>query len=263
MNVNFEYFLFYSNLELVLEGIEAGVTGIVVDLETKGKANRQTSYNTQVNRHRISDIREIRQATRSGIICRVNGGKFLSKSEIEAAIDAGANEILVPMVTSLTEIDEVVATVRNRACISLMIETPEAIALVKEINQYPIYRVFVGLNDLSIAFSQRNLFLPLLDGTVDHIRNNIHTRFGVAGLTHPDAGYPVKCRMLINEMKRLNCTFGFLRRSYYADLEHYSQSDIISSLKLEFSNPAINMPMSTCLKNYILESHDPVLLKTI
>jgi citrate lyase beta subunit len=187
----------------------------------------------------------------------------LDRHEILSAIHAGADEILVPMVTSVEQIDRAAEIIRDQASLSLMIETTEAIALTRQISQYNIHRVFVGLNDLSISLNQRNLFLPLLDGTVEHIRNNIHTGFGVAGLTHPDAGYPVNCGMLINEMKRLNCTFGFLRRSYYADLKRYTQSEILTALRREFTDPEIDLAMSSSLRNYILESNDPLLLKTI
>jgi hypothetical protein len=252
----FEYFAFYSSLNLTLAGIDAGVKGVIVDLEKKGKATRQLLYNTQINEHYIRDIEEIRRVTSTKIICRVNGGSFLEKDEVQSCIDAGAHEILVPMVSSLAEIDFVLSAIKGQADLSLMIETNEAIDLIQQINKYPIHRVFVGLNDLSIARNHRNLFLPMVDGTVDYIRNNLTTRFGVGGLTHPDLGKPVRCKLLINEMKRLRCTFGFLRRSYYADLANYSQKHIVEALKSEFSDPASDASLSAEFRDQVTDSTD-------
>jgi 2-keto-3-deoxy-L-rhamnonate aldolase RhmA len=257
----FEFFAFYSNLDLTAKGIEAGITGVVVDLEKTGKIERQLLYNTQVNEHFVSDIEKVKKATSATIICRINGGEFLERGEIQSCLDAGADEILVPMITSLAEIDTVLAIIKDQARLSLMIETNEAIDLVKQINQYPVHRVFVGLNDLSIARNHRNLFLPMVDGTVDYIRENISTHFGVGGLTHPGLGSPVRCRLLTNEMKRLGCTFGFLRRSYYADLAKYSQKDIVDALNNEFASGEFDPSLSLELKDQIMDSTD-LLLKT-
>lgn len=41
--------------------------------------------------------------------------------------------------------------------------------------------------------------------------------FGVAGLTRPDAGFPVPSRLLAAELVRLGADFTFLRRSFHAD----------------------------------------------
>jgi hypothetical protein len=43
------------------------------------------------------------------------------------------------------------------------------------------------------------------------------TCFGFGGLTAADAGHPVPCRLLIEEMARLRCDFTFLRRSFRRD----------------------------------------------
>ena len=57
-----------------------------------------------------------------------------------------------------------------------------------------------------------------MDGTVDRIRADVERLpFGVAGLTRPDAGWPLPCRLLIGELARLETDFTFLRRSFLAD----------------------------------------------
>ncbi|WP_422358876.1 hypothetical protein [Reichenbachiella sp.] len=256
MSKPFELFSFYSNLEKTLTGIEAGLTGVVVDLETKGKKGRQSLYNTQISKHHLSDLQELRASSSSHIICRINGGKYLSEKEILDVVESGANEILVPMITNLKQMDFLLDVVPDEIDLSIMIETNEAVNLASTLGEYPISRVFVGLNDLSIARKQKNLFLPLIDGTVEAVRSHIKCQFGVAGLTHPSSGYPVPCQMLINEMKRLRCTFGFLRRSFYGDLNDYTQGEIIRALQQEFSNNEVQLDYGPELKECILTANE-------
>ena len=255
MSKSFEFFSFYSNLEKTLKGIEAGLNGVVVDLETRGKEGRQSHYNTQISEHNLSDLKELRSNTSSHIICRINGGNYLSKEEISDVIAAGANEILVPMITNLKQMDFLVNVVPNDIALAIMIETNEAVNLAQTLDEYPISRVFVGLNDLSIARKQKNLFLPLIDGTVETVRKKLNCQFGVAGLTHPAAGYPVPCDLLINEMKRLHCTFGFLRRSFYRDLKDYTQHEIITALKSEFTNQHPDPSYKTKFKEAVIAAN--------
>ena len=64
----------------------------------------------------------------------------------------------------------------------------------------PISRAYVGLNDLSIERKSRSIFEPLTDGLVDAIRPLFTVPFGLAGLTLPECGRPIPCRLLIGEM---------------------------------------------------------------
>ena len=78
--------------------------------------------------------------------------------------------------------------------------------------------MYVGLNDLAIERRSASIFEAITDGTVDRLREIFSVPFGFGGLTLPDRGHPVPCRLLINEMVRLNCHFSFLRRSFHRDI---------------------------------------------
>lgn len=251
----FKYYLFHSSLQRTLEGLESGITGVVVDLETMGKEGRQLLYNTQISEQKLSDLCELRRYSSAYIICRINGGKYTSEKEILEVTESGANEILVPMITNLKQMEFLIKVVPKGVNLSIMIETNEAVKLAEDLGSYPISRVFVGLNDLSIDRKQKNIFLPLIDGTVESIRTHMKCEFGVAGLTHPSSGYPIPCKLLINEMKRLRCTFGFLRRSYYKDLNIYTQQEIIDALTLEFSKQQLIANIDSDFENKILASN--------
>jgi len=125
-------YVFHSNMALTLECVEAGASGV---LDTS-------------------------------IICRVNGGDSLSKDEIDKAIDHGATEIMVPMAKSERHIDTALEYIDGRVTSIVMIETEEAVALSDKFSNYPIDKVYVGLNDLSICRNSRNIFLPIVDGTL-------------------------------------------------------------------------------------------------
>ena len=63
----------------------------------------------------------------------------------------------------------------------------------------------------------QNLFMAVVDGTVERVRKHSRVPFGFAGLALPECGSPIPCQLLIGELARLNCHFSFLRRSFYRD----------------------------------------------
>jgi len=236
MKSNFELFAFYSNARTLDKLIEANIDGIVVDWENKGKSNRQDLYNTQVNEHTAKDLEIVGKKGVKNLICRINGPEYWSKEEIDLAIELGVSELLVPMIKSVDEVKFVLDCVKNRVKISLMLETNEALRIIEQLDKMPVHRFFVGLNDLSIQRSSRNIFFPFVDGTIDVLRPKISKKFGIAGLTHPLAGDPVPCSLLIKQMKRYDASFGFLRRSFYKDLDIYEISEIINALRENFND---------------------------
>ncbi|MBX7150014.1 hypothetical protein K1X84_00140 [bacterium] len=220
----FELWLFYHNLPFALAALQAGVTGLIVDWENQNKKSRQNGFDTQINHHTYDDLVKLRKESNHPIICRINGVDSNTPDEIEKALDAGANEILVPMVRSQREIDLVITYVRERCGVGIMIETCDAITILKDLAELPLSRAYVGLNDLRIdrirlGLPSANLFSPFADGTVDHVRRFFKGTFGLAGLTLPEKGTPIPCRLLMSEMARLRCKFSFLRRSFIADVQ--------------------------------------------
>jgi hypothetical protein len=123
------------------------------------------------------------------------------------------------MVRTLKEVEKVLDQVRGRCGLGILVETVAATRLVDELARLPLSRVYVGLNDLAIERGTPSIFTPLLDGTLEDIRRPFRLPFGFGGLTLPERGYPVPCRLLIGEMARLRCDFSFLRRSFYRDIQ--------------------------------------------
>ncbi len=91
-------------------------------------------------------------------------------------------------------------------------------------------RVYVGLNDLAIARKTESIFTALIDGTIERIRPLFHVPFGLGGLTLPDRGYPIPCRLIMSELARLRCTFTVLRRSFHADTVQEEVGDAVKRI---------------------------------
>jgi hypothetical protein len=71
----------------------------------------------------------------------------------------------------------------------------------------------------------------VVDGTVDELRWHFDVPFGFGGLTLPDRGYPVPCRLLMGEMARLECSFSFLRRSFRRDVRGLDVAAAVKSMR--------------------------------
>lgn len=214
----FELALFTSDRAVVAEAVPAGVATVVVDWEHDGKAERQASRDTEVNNHTVEHLRAVRALTHGRVLCRINAYGPGTREEVERAVD-GADELLLPMVRTAEEVERTLALVDGRAGLGILVETCAAVAAADELAKLPLSRVYVGLNDLSIERGTATIFAPLVDGTLDEVRERFAgAHFGFGALTLPEAGSPIPCRLLLGEIARLRCDFTFLRRSFYRDV---------------------------------------------
>ena len=200
--------------------VASGAAGVVVDWERRGKRRRQAGADTQVNEDTPADLADVRAATSGRVLCRVNGWGPWTPAEIELAVSLGSDEILLPMVRAVDEVDAALDVVAGRCGLGILVETTDAVRAVDLLVRRPLSRVYLGLNDLMIDRGGRCLFAALVDGTADRVRSAtaaVGHPFGVAGLTRPDAGRPVPCRLLVGELARLGASFTFLRRSFHSD----------------------------------------------
>ena len=162
---------------------EAGVDRIWVDLEYKGKEERQAGMNTVKSKHTIDDVRALRNVvTTSDLMVRVNPLDHESEDEINAVIDAGADYVMLPMFKTKADVERFVSLVNGRAKTMLLLETKEAEECLEEyVDVKGIDEIHIGLNDLHLAHKKTFMFELLCDGTVDRIttilrKHNI--RFG-------------------------------------------------------------------------------------
>ena len=112
---------------------EHGVDRIWVDMEFIGKYARQGGMDTVQLHHTIEDVRTIRAAvSRSEVLVRVNpiheatADYGDSAWEIPAAVDAGADVVMLPFFKTVDEVRTFLRLVDGRAKTMLLVETPEA-----------------------------------------------------------------------------------------------------------------------------------------
>jgi hypothetical protein len=210
--------LFHTGPDVVREAAAAGMAGFIVDWERRGKARRQAGEGTQINNDTLADLRRVRAATDARVLCRINGFGPWTAGEIDRAVDAGADEVLLPMVRRVEEVDRALQAMAGRAGLGILVETEDAVRAAGELARRPLSRIYVGLNDLRIDRRATCLFTPMVDGTVERVRAHAGPiPFGVAGLTLPGRGAPVPSWLLAAELTRLEASFTFLRRSFLAD----------------------------------------------
>jgi hypothetical protein len=215
---DFSLLLFSVDPVLVREATEAGIGHFIVDWEHLGKEGRQAGADTEINHYSAEDLRRVRAATSAHVLCRINQFHEGTAAEIETAVEAGADELMLPMVRNAGEVGRVLEMLRGRSDLGILIETVEAVEAARDLARLPLSRIYIGLNDLAIERGTPNIFTALIDGTVDRVREHVNLPFGFGGLTLPEAGFPIPCRLLIAEMARLDCGFSFLRRSFLRDI---------------------------------------------
>lgn len=203
---------------------EAGVDRIFVDMEYIGKSDRQGGMDTVQSHHSIQDIRNLKkELCKAEIIVRVNPIHEAteeygsSKEELDAAIEAGAQIVMLPFFKTPEEVKAFVNAVAGRAQVFLLVETPEAVERIDEILQIKgIDEIHIGLNDLSLGYGHKFMFKPLADGTVERLSVKFKEKnlpFGFGGIASLGKGL-LPSEYVIREHYRLGSSCAILSRSF-------------------------------------------------
>ena len=202
----------------------AGVERIFVDMEYIGKGERQGGMDTVQCRHTIEDIRAIRACVKKAdVMVRCNPihdeteNYCSSKQEIDEAVNAGADIIMLPYFKTVDEVQTFIRLVGGRTKTLLLFETPEAVEVVDEILALDgIDEVFVGLNDLSLGYKKKFMFELLADGTVERLCNTFKRKgipYGFGGIASLGKGL-LPSERVITEHYLLGSTCAILSRSF-------------------------------------------------
>lgn len=220
----------------------AGVDRIFVDLEYIGKADRQNGMDTVQSHHTLDDVKCISNAiTTAELLVRVNPihdateEYISSEQEISAAIENGADIIMLPFFKRLDEVKRFLAAVDGRAKTMLLLETPEAVEIVDDILSLTgIDSIHIGLNDLSLAYGMKFMFELLMEGTVERLCMKFRKRnipYGFGGIASIGKG-AIPAEMIIKEHYRLGSTCAILSRSF-CNVDKVGHTDEIRSTFLD------------------------------
>ena len=213
-------FMYITNNPAIAEVADAhGVDRIWIDLETRGKEERQRGMNTVKSHHTMQDISAIRKVLKKAdLLVRVNPLYDGTKAEVDEAIARGADILMLPMFRTVDDVVCFVEIVAGRAKVLLLLETMDAEKNIEEIVKVAgVDEIHIGLNDLHLEHHQKFLFEPLADGTIDKICNVIHKAgipYGFGGIAKLDGGL-LPGRMVLAEHCRLGSSMVILSRAFF------------------------------------------------
>ncbi|MBE7037963.1 MAG: aldolase [Ruminococcaceae bacterium] len=217
-------FMYITNQpQIAKAALRANVDILFVDMEYIGKDKRQKGMDTVQNHHTFDDIRTIRKVIdgfnkkNASLLVRVNPIHNNSKSEIEEAIQSGADIIMLPMWKTLDEVKKFVTIINGRAKAYLLLENKEAAKIIDDVlNVFGIDGIYIGLNDLHLSYENKFMFEPLANGTVDLLAQKINEKkldFGFGGIAKLREG-TLPAEKILAEHIRLNSQMVILSRKF-------------------------------------------------
>ncbi|MGF2618142.1 aldolase [Rossellomorea vietnamensis] len=197
---------------------KSGVDWIFIDLEIKGKIERQGHLDTVISHHHLDDIKKIKGViSKSELLVRVNPIHEGSKTEIDRAIMNGADIVMLPFFQSKNEVEEFIDIIDKRVQTCLLFETPEAVIDIDNILSIDgIDYVHIGLNDLHLGYKKKFMFELLIDGTVEYISTKLKEKgipFGFGGVARIGQGV-LPAEYILAEHNRLGSSMVILSRSF-------------------------------------------------
>ena len=202
----------------------SGVDRIFVDMEYIGKADRQGGMDSVQNHHTVEDVRTVRQVIQSAeVLVRVNpihsasSDYCSSEQEIDDVIRAGADIIMLPFITDVSQVRDFLRMVDGRVKTMPLIETPQSVEQMDEILSLEgIDEIYIGLNDLSLGYHMKFMFELLANGTVEELCLKSKLRnipYGFGGIASLGKGM-LPSEYIIREHYRLGSTCAILSRSF-------------------------------------------------
>lgn len=207
-----------NNPEIAKIAEKNGVDRIWVDLESRGKEQRQRNRDTVKSHHTIADVKAVSEVLdTSELMVRINPWDKDSTKEIEAVIDAGAKRIMLPMWENVDEVNSFLSLVNERAQTTLLLETKEAVECLDEVLELPLIdEIHIGLNDLHLSYGLTFMFELLSNGIVEEICKKCAAKqipYGFGGVARIGEGM-LPAEQIIMEHYRLGSTRAILSRSF-------------------------------------------------
>jgi len=217
--VGLKLLLITNDPTLAAFAVQQGVDRVFVDLEVLGKHERQGHRDTLISSHSLADAAKVRSALGGGeLLVRLNPVHPGSEAEIDGAIAAGADLVMLPMFKTLAEVERVAHRIAGRCRFVPLVETPAALDLVPALTRTKgVDELYLGLNDLHMGLGRDFMFELLIDGTVERFADacrSAGTPFGFGGVARVDEGL-VSGRLVLSEHVRLGSSSVILSRTFH------------------------------------------------
>ncbi|OOC48922.1 MULTISPECIES: aldolase/citrate lyase family protein [Thioalkalivibrio] len=219
MNSTLKHMFITASANVARQAEAAGIARIFVDMEVRGKAERQGHMDTHKARHTLEDVRRIAGAlTSAELMVRINPPASQTPSEVRQAIEAGADRLMLPMFTHIDEVALFLDAVGGQVPVALLVETPQA--LIRLPSYLPLLgpddQIHIGLNDLSLATGLDFLFEPLAGGMLEApaaLCREAGVAFGFGGVGAVGKG-EIPAESILGEHVRLGSEWVILSRAF-------------------------------------------------
>lgn len=214
--------------ELAKFAVGCGVNRIFIDMEHIGKDRRQGHLNAHRATHTIDDVMNVRTAIpHTELMVRVNPVYEGTEAEVNGAINAGADIIMLPMFTTAEEVKYVADLISGRVRFCPLLETPQALVRLDDILNCTegIDEIHIGLNDLHLGMKLSFMFEVLTGGLVEFASEKIRKkgiRFGFGGIARIGQG-AVAAELILGEHVRLGSEMVILSRTFHKNSEYVQE----------------------------------------
>ena len=214
-----------------------GVSRIFVDLERLGKWERQGHLDTYISQHKMEDVAQVKSVLdTSKLLVRLNPVHENTESEIEQAIESGADILMLPMFRRIEELELFARIVDGRVGVMPLVETADAAACIHEIVKVQgVQEVYIGLNDLHLDMGLSFMFELLANGFVDKLADVIKQArlpFGFGGIARVGEG-AIPGEVVLGEHLRLQSNSVILSRTFRQDEKKLPVDEVNLNLRTE------------------------------
>lgn len=229
-----DYMMITASPEVAAFIEQHGVARIFLDQEVLGKAERQGHLDTHKAAHSLEEIAAVAGVlSKAELMVRLNPLHAGSIDEINAALDHGAQRLMLPMFTMRWEVEQFLALVAHRVPVTFLAETPQA--LVRLADWLPLLEpgrdeVHLGLNDLSLAMGLNFLFEPMAGRLLEPAAEQLNAsgvRWGVGGIARIGQG-ELPAETVLGEHIRLGSSWVILSRAFHQGAS--SSSELMQAL---------------------------------
>lgn len=211
--------MFTTDPLLAFKAEQAGVDGVIVDWETRGKQERQKNHPLEINLDTPQDVYNLSEELTIPVVVRVNALGIHTASEVGCALDNGAKIIMQPMARNVEEVKTFLKIIDGRAKTIIQVETPSLAANAKNLKTLDWDYVYIGLNDLMVATGHSSIWQALFDGTAENICSQLRGRaYGFGGATILGGGEPIINALILHELIRLGGSVSVMRRTLKKEL---------------------------------------------
>ena len=175
---------------------------------------------TRISRHEIERLPAIGGAlVAARLFARVNPLGPETADELEQALEAGVEVLMLPMFERAEEVARFCGLVGGRATVVPLLETSAAAEAIAEIVAIEgVDEVHIGINDLALSLGLRSRFEVLDCAPVQRVADAVRDaglRLGVGGIGRAgDRSLPIASDLIYAQYPRLGATAALISRAF-------------------------------------------------